>query len=800
MDYVNWSEIESNINQKDADWKKREESLQILVDRLSKKDKHVVDFVNKNAKGIALQLNDLRSAIVKLAALIVEKAAVNVEAMGSVSLEKFTEVLLRDANMIKALGSANKVINIHASSAFRALLKHNQVNLSTLETLFAANKDNKNINIRERVAEGFLLYVSNLQQGKTKPSRPDWESYLRKNLDVLIKDASANVRNFAKSAKTTLDSTYQLSNTAINVKIGSKEDFKSVKHNTMPLESYKQNSGINNTLEQKKTVPILKKGKVKGVEIENDETLETKTSKLENSKKGVKKLISAKITDIIDLLNDSRKQPKERVDELNNYNLNYASANCTGHEYKKLLKQISLVKNSEIKNIYQKLIIEVSIGKFIGEVLNYTETEKLDSKETYDFFIDKLLKEDISSFIDYFLLRNNSFSLKMLLDRFDFDDFEEYIAENPDIVPSIISAINLNLTENESDMFLNYNVHLLESIFQSRMVILQYKNYEFSKICLNKLAQLNPGMHKFFVNQQKTKAEKNFIKDRSRERNVVTPKTNTEQPIRNNEEQAISNKQGFKGLNQNSAKKRVSPNKVNSRENLSTLIDSLADSIKLMSANEIRSSLEAIERNMNIQCPKQEDLNNKALKKGLLIIEDFLNDREADEGIIISVYKFIDKVFMLCTDKDYAYSDPLHTLFQIIVSQPYHKDRLAAMTVNGPMRMHFYTYVLSTLENNDSKLIINGLRILISMIKYGKKSQKYLILHKDVANSILDLINIMKRLFIHQEVGVRKNAVQFLAECYFFMDHDLYPKIYNVFAPEQQKLIEIYIKKVETQP
>lgn len=796
MEHMKWDEIETYINNKDADWKKREEAMKSIVIRISKKDKHVLDFINKHAKGIALQLNDLRSVLVKLAATIIEKASFISETIGGSGLEKFSDILFKDVNMIKALGSANKVINIHAASAFRALFNHNQVGLNVLENFFQAYKDNKNINIRERVAEGLFLYINTLKTGKAKAMRADGELFLRKAIEVCLKDASGNVRTFAKNAKAELDGASQMSHTGITVQKDIKGGFKSVKTNTMPIESYKQNSSNNSSFEVKKTVPVPKKDKPNGFKIENDDTGTTKTTKFNSSKNEQKRLIKAKMTSIIDLLEDSRKQVKERLEELSKYDLEYGKHDCTGNEFKKILKQSNSTKNQEIKRVYQNFIEEINISKFIGSVLSYIETEKLDQNENSAFIIDRILKEDISSFIEYFLLRNNSFSLRILLDRFDIDEFEQYIIEKPDTVPSLLSTININMVEYEAETYLNQNAMLLEHIYQSSLVISQYKNYEFSEAFLEKLKLFNSGIYKFLANRKKKTNIKNVVDKKTRSQEETHLPKFGEKHAKEKKMEIEEHNKDFKGFNQHKFKQNVSAKSDKNRENLNDLIIQLQTSISTLSFPQIVTSIEATFKYLkNNDILANEPDVYVTLEKTRAILLEFLLSKEIDEEIISPVYRLIEELFNIYSIANFKIEGVLNTVLQLIVSQAQHKDRLAQRIVNSSIRSDFYNYLLFILDDKNSKIVVDGLKILAVLIKYGKKSQNYLTFHKEVANNTQEISTIMKSLFSHQEVSVRKNVVHFLVECYFFMDHTLYTQLYDTFTSEQQKLIEIYIKK-----
>lgn len=62
----NENEISEFLENEKSDWKRRDKILKFLIEGLSEGDAFLYDFVCRNYKGLAVQLNDLRSAIGKI--------------------------------------------------------------------------------------------------------------------------------------------------------------------------------------------------------------------------------------------------------------------------------------------------------------------------------------------------------------------------------------------------------------------------------------------------------------------------------------------------------------------------------------------------------------------------------------------------------------------------------------------------------------------------------------------------------------------------------------------------------------
>lgn len=61
-----------------------------------------------------------------------------------------------------------------------------------------------------------------------------------------------------------------------------------------------------------------------------------------------------------------------------------------------------------------------------------------------------------------------------------------------------------------------------------------------------------------------------------------------------------------------------------------------------------------------------------------------------------------------------------------------------------------------------------------------------------------ELKRVMKKLYGHSEVSVRKNVVLFYVQGYYFFKKEEFAELISQFSVEQQKLIEIYVEKSKT--
>ena len=196
------SELESIgviLDLPDSDWRRREEGLKRLGIALASGSSDAIEVMNKHAKGVAIQLADVRSGIAKQASEAVLALCASLKAH-RVPADKFVENFMKDQNLIRALASANKVIAGHASLAFVTLFENDLVSFTSLDGLLAAAKASKSGQLKEKIAAGFAIFarLNTGRLGRQPRLRADQIEWLRKSGDFFAADAAAAVRAAGK--------------------------------------------------------------------------------------------------------------------------------------------------------------------------------------------------------------------------------------------------------------------------------------------------------------------------------------------------------------------------------------------------------------------------------------------------------------------------------------------------------------------------------------------------------------------------------------------------------------------------
>jgi len=791
---VDWTQIEACLTQKNSDWKKREEDLQTLINKLDAHDAHAIDFVARNSKSIALQLNDLRSALVKLASIVVEKAAKVVDENATGGLEKFAEGFLRDANLIKALGSANKVINIHAATAFRALFEHGLVTLSALEGFFVASKESKSISVRERAAEGLEMYISALGRAGDKKIRTEGIGFLRKATEQLLKDASGNVRNAAKKAKTALDKIEDIL-LGVSTSHCMQEESADARARNRSRDLEKSQLGTCVILEKSKTMPIPRRETSKGMEIENDDTQPLKHSDFGSSKKEAKK--AKKGEGVVEILENPKKQIREKIDTISKMDLEEFYSGADGDEFKRLLMQFQCAKNFELKKLIVRLIEGVKIDKFMGAVLNYTEKERLDKKLNYSFFITRLMQESLPEFIEFFLCRNNSFALKLLQRRFIVDEFDALVGENPDLLQSLLTITSQNIAESTGENFVKANVALLESIHASNAVIAQQKHLSFTNAFFAKLEPLNGELHKFLQDQKRRLGDKVVFKPSNNNTdNKLQSTLRSTAPLKS-ENKAPANRIDDKSHTTSLCTSKPGPiTTVEDHESADGRLEALMGKANSSTKKTVLKGI--LTHLKGLQTHKEPFSADKILARTLEVLRCAFEAEDLDDEMVGLCCKLIDEMHCMFERDKIKCMSIYDALLEFARNAPQFAERVTEFIVASALRVKYYGHVLMCINGGDSTSVLEGLKVLTSMLKAGKESFSYLAFRKELNAMLSDTTTVMRELFAHAEVSVRKNVVNYIVACHFFFDGSAFQKMLDGFSLEQQKLVEIYIKKTES--
>lgn len=91
--------------------------------------------------------------------------------------------------------------------------------------------------------------------------------------------------------------------------------------------------------------------------------------------------------------------------------------------------------------------------------------------------------------------------------------------------------------------------------------------------------------------------------------------------------------------------------------------------------------------------------------------------------------------------------------------------------------------------------ILAIIKLMMVLLKVSKGTKYHQDFHQEIMNNQEDLKKVMKKMYGHSEVSVRKNVVHFFVQGFYFFKNEAFKSLISKFSLEQQKLIEIYIEK-----
>ena len=177
------------------------------------------------------------------------------------------------------------------------------------------------------------------------------------------------------------------------------------------------------------------------------------------------------------------------------------------------------------------------------------------------------------------------------------------------------------------------------------------------------------------------------------------------------------------------------------------------------------------------------------------ILRCTIESDELDDQLAQLCCKLIEEIYSL-SEGEVSKLDSLYELIlKFLATHLEYNELLIEYLISSSVRPDFFLFLVNNINSERPGFIIRILKTLTLMLKIGKHSYSYNSFHKEFVSEFPSIKPTIKNHFSHKEVGVRKNVVQFIVQCKFFLDSNMYKKVITDFSFEQKKLIEIYVKK-----
>lgn len=758
MTTLSHEDIKAYINDRKANWKNRSNSLTTLIENLQTNGIETLKFITTQSEGIALQISDLRTAIVNKASQLVQetsKTAVKLD----FNLEQFSETFLKDKHFIKAMGSGNKVINIHALNAFKALFEEGHVSFESLESLYLTQRGNKNKSVRQKVALGFIIYIANAYTDKKDKLKFDHLNFFSLAVDNLLRDACEAVRNNAKKAKAELERLESLLKGEVKIAKGSgTEEMHDARTMSRSRDVIRSNNQIHGPIDKYQTVNLAKIGDTG----KND--LLSNPGDINNLSKTQAKYKSVSDFDLLSIIEDTNHSAKEKVEMIKNTVNDEYIKKISFMDLKNLLDEYQHIKNFELKKTVSKIIEKTNISSFLGNVLSYIEKEKLLNKTPFKFFVSKVMKESFIDFIDFFMLKNNGLALKLLKKRFDAIQFDILLKDQPETAEHLLNTINSNFVKQKSKGFLNMNVKLLKLITKNKIVKEQCQSDFFGNEFVDFMTEHNP---EFLKELGYNLSNKMVIETEGMEIDKDTlakPITPIENKMKIESMEKLPDIQQILYRHENSIQ---IGDKVTQKETLETIIEYVKTNGQL---DQI-SMLDIIDLMVKIQL--------------------FIN---VNEGMVLLYSNLMTRLANLYEECPETLQKIHCFMIDLIWKNQCDIPNIIKSYLKGTASSKLISFLISIIDTNKENKLIVILDSISCLLKESKESPAYNRLCNEFHSSLPVFTNKMKCLFNHNAVTVRKRVVNIIVNCQNLMTKTDFTDLLTTFDDDQKTLIEIYIQ------
>lgn len=126
------------------------------------------------------------------------------------------------------------------------------------------------------------------------------------------------------------------------------------------------------------------------------------------------------------------------------------------------------------------------------------------------------------------------------------------------------------------------------------------------------------------------------------------------------------------------------------------------------------------------------------------------------------------------------------------------KERVVDVTINVGQHERFADHTLEWFADKGAPVpeIVDKLKFLVGYFKTAQHNYNQMAISKAVKGVLPKLLPLLRNnFFAHTEVTVRKTVVQTMVQLYHFVGESEFEKCLSFFSLEQQKLIQVYIKK-----
>lgn len=713
--------ILETLSNPNADWKAREDLLRKLGKRCAEGRPDAFDFLNvRGAKPLALQLSDIRSGIVKFASEAVVSACDAAAASKVLSLEKFAEGLLRDPNLYKGVGSANKVIAGHVGSAMMALFERGAVPFGSLDGLLTVAKSTKNPQIRERIAQSIAVFVENMAKGAVQGERrgtrtktpTETLAFLKKSVEFFLRDASGGVRGFAKQMKKALEKVDE----AVFAFAESTADL-------------------------------------------SRETADELTPTTNKQKRATVGSVASNVSEGSVVL-------KKKVETLARGD----SEDLNGpEEFRMLLKSFEISKNIEVKKETVRLLEKIEFSAIGPQAIKILVENAVPMKLQLKFLIAPCIKMFKSDHFAKVLLDTNEVSAAILLREKLTNSSVDELFENLKR-PSSFALIELlcsNITSVETpNMLKTMSAELLISLSTAK---------DFTQMALQVTSF--PAIVRFIT-------EKGFPNS-ERLTQILTPKSPNV---------AVHSKSPAPQLTKSQNTSQPPAQVPSPAKTLS-----IEAQLKMASPAARKKILLGIQSNLSIldpQTPSQE--TEKILAKATEALNSIAEVSLLDVETLSLACKAAESI---------AKKKPSHELMVVLLqvmtllfkkNAKDIRDVVCESVVGFGSTDALLTLMIEKFEEKEAETneLIDSIKFLIGFLKAAQASYAYEMIKKELRPHLPEFFQLIKEgIFTHKEVVVRKTVVQLFVQFYHFFGQDVYSKEIQIFSLEQQKLIQVYIKK-----
>lgn len=345
------------------------------------------------------------------------------------------------------------------------------------------------------------------------------------------------------------------------------------------------------------------------------------------------------------------------------------------------------------------------------------------------------------------------------------------INKKPVLLSQIMAHIEHNfihLSNNLYSEFIRLNLELLRAMCNIKPVFRELQNKIHSQVFQSKLKKLDLELYEKLIKKVSKKKE---VKE--------TKEVRQPSPAKHKQEQQKVQRVPTRDFDHDAPPKPKPQQKAESPLEDSQRLIFLIEKANLQTKKEI---LKSILQHLNVLHNQD---NTRIFQNCIDILNCVSKCEDIDKEILSLCFIVIEILNQFSEDADQQ-QELIDSSLNFFQNQTLQRDQVAEQFIKNPVRALVLQFFIGKLDEGENvNEILTILKLLMVFLKISRGSKYHGEFHSEIMENKEELKQVMKKLYGHSEVSVRKNVVLFFVQGYYFFKTEAFTDLISQFSIEQ---------------